>query len=262
MRAALGAILWLGVGSSAAHAVTPFDLYVQGKYDQAIEAGLHQNDAPGLALAARAELAADIMREEPCLDCLERAENYASRAVAADPKLAEGHIYLAVSLGYEARIIGPISARFKGFPKTAKDEIDEALAVDPRNGWAWAALGGWNFEIVRNGGKALASWLYDASLEQGLADFQKSFALDPANFVLRYQYALTLSAYDRNRFRDEISGALTRAVAAKPRTAYETFAQARARTLLAALNAGDTTTFDRLVRRAQGYPPRAPAARR
>jgi hypothetical protein len=254
MKLYFGAALALAVTVSCAQAGPALQLYEKGKYDAAIAAGLSENDGAGFAVAARSELAREQMREEPCRECLERAETYARQSIAADPKLAEGHIYLAVTLGYESRIIGPIAARFRGYAETAKKEIDYAIADDPKNAWAWAALGGWNIEIVHNGGTTLARWLYGATVPDGLEDFQKSFASDPNNLVLRSQYAITLSAYDRRKFRSDIASALSSAVTLKPRTAYETFAQTRARALLAALNSGDAAEFDRLVRHDQGYP--------
>jgi len=254
MKLLIGAVLALGVSVSAAEAGTAIELYEQGKYEQSISAGLRENSAAGYAVAARAELAAQMMRDEPCLECLDRAEGYARRSIAYDPKLAEGHIYLAVTLGYEARIIGLIEARIRRYAEQAKIEIDTAIDVDPRNAWAWAALGGWNVEIVRSGGKTLAQWLYGANLHDGLADFQKSFAIDPGNLVLRCQYAITLASYDHAKYRAEIAGALASAIALHPKTAYETFAQSRARALLAALESGDTVTFENLVRHDQGYP--------
>lgn len=246
--------LAFGLGASAASAATPLELYEQGKYEQAVSAGTSEGDARGYALAARAELASEMMREHPCIECLEQAANYARRAAAADPGQPEGHIYLAVTLGYEARIIGTIAARFRGYAQTAKEEIDTAITDDPRNSWAWAALGGWNVEVVRGGGRTLARWLYNASIDAGIADFRKSFALDPDNLVLRYQFALTLAGYDRDRYLAEISSALESAVAGKPRTAYDNFALSRARALLAKLSAGDLSGFDALVHHDQGYP--------
>ena len=254
MKLLIGAVFALGVSVSAAGASTAIELYEQGKYEQSIAAGLREYSSAGYAVAARAELASEMMREEPCLECLDRAEGYARRAIADDPKQAEGHIYLAVTLGYETRIIGLIEARIRRYAEQARAELDTAIVDDPRNAWAWAALGGWNLEIVHSGGKTLAQWLYGANLQDGLADFQKSFALDPNNLVLRCQYAITLASYDRVRFRAEIATSLESALAIHPQTAYEIFAQSRARALLAAFNSADTTAFENLVRRDQGYP--------
>ena len=84
--------------------------------------------------------------------CLERAEDFARAAVAADPHLADGHVWLAVALGYEARIIGVMRARLRDMPGQAKEELDAALATIPTIAYALAALGGWHIEIVRGGG--------------------------------------------------------------------------------------------------------------
>jgi tetratricopeptide (TPR) repeat protein len=228
-------------------------LYKSGSYAQSEKAGLAQGDAQGYAIAARAVLADEMMRA-PCLDCLKRAEVYARRAIAADPKYAEGHIYLTVALGYESRIIGIIEARVRGYPKEAKDNIDEALADDPSNPWALAALGGWNIEIDRNAGATLGKWVYGATIDQGRTNFEKAIAADPKNLVVRYQYALALTAYDLDTYHEGIVASLTKALAITPSTAYETFEQNRARSLLDAIKSGDPDTIQTVVHRDQGYP--------
>ena len=228
-------------------------LFTAGKYAQAEKAGVAAGDAPGYALAARSVLADEVMHA-PCLECLERAETYSRKAIAADPKYPEGHIYLAVTFGYEARIIGVIEARIKGFAEQAKDNLDAVIAVEPNNPWALAGLGGWNIESVRSAGESLASWLYDASLKKGRQYFAKAFAADPNNLVLRYQYALVLGAYDPDGYRKDIEETLARAVADTPHSEYDRFAQAHARALLDAIKSGDTDSFSKMVRRDQGYP--------
>jgi tetratricopeptide (TPR) repeat protein len=254
MRAFAGLLFALGLFSTPAGAATPLALYTQGKYAQAVVTGVAQNDAAGFAVAARAELAQEMMREEPCLECIKRAEDYARRAVAADPKSVEGHVDVALSLGYEARIIGKFAARLKRYAEQAKEHLDAALAVEPNDEWAWAAMGGWNIEIVRSGGKTLARWLYGASVEAGLADFAKAFEASPDSVVLHYQYALSLAGYDRDVYRGQIGDALARAVEEKPQSAFEAFVQMRARALLLAFRAGDWSAFDNLVHRDQRYP--------
>jgi tetratricopeptide (TPR) repeat protein len=248
-------LVLLGVLLAAPKAVaTPYQLYVEGKFAEAESAGLAEGDAAGYALAARAVLADDMIRPEPCRSCLEHAEALAQHAIDLDPKLPEGHIEYVVALGYEARLMGVIEAHFKGYAQKAKTHIEAAIADDPNNAWAWAALGGWNVEIAGDAGSALAHLLFGASLQVGLADFSRAFAAAPNNLVLRYQYALSLSAYDRNAYRDAITDALTRASTDAPTSAYETFAQKGARELLAALKAGDVNTYERLVRHDRGFP--------
>lgn len=238
---------------SAARADTPRQLYVAGRYAEAENAALAQGNAEGYALAARAVLAAEMMRPEPCMPCLEHAESLAQRSIDADPRLVEGQIEFVVALGYRARLMGVVEAHLEGLAKIARNHIDAAIADDPGNAWAWAALGGWNIEIAHGAGSTLARWLYGASLQAGLADFSKAFEAAPDNLVVRYQFALSLAAYDRDAYRSRIIDALTRAAGDQPQSAYESFAQRNVRELLNALKSGDLPVFDRLVRHDQGY---------
>ncbi|HUO91022.1 MAG TPA: hypothetical protein VMU08_17755 [Rhizomicrobium sp.] len=238
------------------HAALPpaYDLYVAGKYEAAMKSGAAAGTAQGFLVAARAALADAQTRPDPCLDCLKRAEDFARQAIAADGRVAEAHVFLAVAMGYEARIVGPVWARAHNYPGQAKDELDAALALDGRDPWALGALGGWNVEIVRTGGDRLANWIYGASVDKGLAAFAAAFRTAPDNLSVRYQYALSLSGYDLDRFRREIDEALARVAKLKPVTAYETVAQRRAAELAALLKKGDRDAFDAKVRRYQGYP--------
>ena len=146
---------------------TPLAFFLAGHFAQAEAAGLAQNNAEGLAIAARAVLADDMMRDQPCLECLKHAEDISRHAIAADPKLPEAHIYLAAAIGYEARIIGDFAAQSRGFADEAKQQLDAALASDPNDPWALAALGSWHIEIVRNAGTTLANWLFGAKFATG-----------------------------------------------------------------------------------------------
>ncbi|MGH6888993.1 MAG: hypothetical protein ACREHF_07330 [Rhizomicrobium sp.] len=250
----VSAVAVLVLLSSIAHAQTPFQLYQAGRFAEAEKAALAQGDAASYALAARADLAAEMMRPEPCSPCLAHAESLAARAVEMDPKLAEARIEYVVALGYEARLMGELEAHFRGFAQKAKTNIDAAIADDPNSAWAWAALGGWNVEIAHDAGSTLARWLFGASLKSGLGDFERAFAAAPDNLVIRFQYALSLAACHDPAYRTAIADALARAVRDAPQDAYEAYAQKCAKDLLAAFNAGDMDTFDRLVRHDQGYP--------
>jgi len=76
------AVIALTVMASPVHAASPRELYVAGRFAEAERAAMAQGTAAGYALAARAELAAETMRAEPCLECLKRAEDSALRAIA------------------------------------------------------------------------------------------------------------------------------------------------------------------------------------
>lgn len=235
-------------------AETPYALYAAGKYEAAMKAGAAQNDTQGFTVAARAALADATTRDAPCLDCLKHAEAYARQAVAADARAPEANTFLAVSLGYEARIVGPVFARLHNYPDEAKERLDKALADDPKNVWALGALGGWNIEIVRTGGAYLGNWIYGATEDKGLEAFAQAFRSAPDNLSVRYQYGLSLSGYDADRFQSQILDAFARVGRLTPQTAYERIAQARAAELAALWKKGDRAAFDARVRKYQGYP--------
>src|SRR6185295_14515883 len=104
MRSALAGLLLLApLPALAATSEEIFAIYARGDYEQAARLGEASRTAPGLAIAARAVLADDVLRDTPCLPCLERAEALSRQAVAADPHHAFGQVWLAVALGYQAR---------------------------------------------------------------------------------------------------------------------------------------------------------------
>lgn len=216
--------------------------------------GEDSHTAEGLAIAARAALADAMTRPEPCLSCLERAEEDARRAIALDGRMADGHVWLATALGYEARLQGVMRASWNNSPAQAKEQLDAALAADPNNPYALAALGGWHVELVRVGGAFLAGKVYDASLDKGMALFDRAAHAASHNVAVHYQIALSLAGLDTANYRTRIENELTAAIQGPPQTAYEKFVAARAQELLNLMKRGDSDAFAARLRTFQGYP--------
>ena len=229
-----------------------YAIYAAGRYEDAIRAGTEAASAEGFAIAARAAMAEAAIKPEPCLACLKRAEGFARKAVAADSVYPDGHVWLAATLGLEARIQGMVQARANG--GIAKAELDAALKNDPRHPYALAALGGWNIEIVRGGGALLAGLMYGAHEADGLALFDRAVQAAPGNVAVRYQIALSLAGYNPKKFRERIASELAAAIHATPQTEYEKFIQSRATELLALLKDNDSNAFAATVHLFQGYP--------
>jgi hypothetical protein len=229
------------------------DLYAKGEYPAAMVAGEAQDDADGLATAARAALADANLRDVPCLSCLQHAEALARRAIAKDPSQTESHVYLAVALGYEARIVGVLHARFAHYPEDAKQALDESLAANPNDVWTLASLGGWNIEVVHSGGSLLAKMQYGATLKTGIDYYKRAFAADPGNMIVRFQYALSLSSVAIDTQRAEIAAELKAAAESRPQNAYESAVKLRAGKLFDLL-ARDRKAYLALVAQYQGYP--------
>jgi tetratricopeptide (TPR) repeat protein len=233
---------------------TALAMFEKGDYLAAAKAGAAEGSAASLALAARATLADATLRDTPCMECLQNAEALARKAIAVDSNNWEGHIHLAVSLGYQARIIGPIRARFARFPEQAKQEIETALRLAPANHWTLSAAGGFNIEVVRSGGRFLGNLLYGATFENGVSYFNKAIAADPENPLIKLQYALALTGYDFDGRKTEIVAVLDSCVRAKPGNLYEEAMRQRGQRLLTLLNENKVDDYLVLARKYQGFP--------
>ncbi|MCP5412020.1 MAG: hypothetical protein H6924_07785 [Alphaproteobacteria bacterium] len=252
IAAALAFVLLAGLPASAQD--TPYALYARGDYDAAVKAGEAAGNAAGFAVAARALLGQAMLRDAPCLACLKRAEDFSRRAIAADPGYSWGQLWLAVSLGYEARINGIIRARLDDAPGQARRALDKAIAADPANAYAVSALGGWNMAIVAGGGALAARLLYGATEDKAIALFDQAVRLAPGNVSVRYQIGLSLAGFDVDKYRDRIGREFQATIAGNPATAYEKAMQGRAARLMALLAPGHEAALAALLRKYQGYP--------
>jgi len=245
-------LLFLPLSALAATTDEIFALYAKGDYEQAERAGEASHTAPGLAIAARAVLADAVLRETPCLPCLERAESLSRQAIAADPHYAFGQVWLAVALGYQARITGAVKARMANTPAQSKTALDQAVKDEPGNAFAVSALGGWHIEIVRGGGSFLAGLAYGAKEGTALALFDRAVKLAPDNVAVHYQIGLSLAGFALDKYRTRIAAEFKAAAASPPRTAYEKKIQDRASELLSLMESRDA--FTARVRKYQGFP--------
>ena len=252
-RLALLLMLLAPIGAAAADNGL-YAIYASGDYPAAEQAGVAAHSAEGYAIAARAALAEGVL-QAPCLDCLKKAESFARQAVAIDPRYPDGQIWLAVSLGYQARIIGIVKARLENAPEQSKAALDAALQSDPKNPFAVSSLGGWHIEIVKGGGSLMARLLYGASESKALALFDQAVRLAPENVAVRYQIGLSLAGFDPDKYRARIQSEWSAAIRAAPGSVYEKAMQDRAAKMLPLLQRGDDSGFAALVRQYQGYPP-------
>src|SRR5512132_501999 len=123
------------------------------------------------------------------------AEQYARRAVAANPDDAESHFQLALALGRTAQRMG---AREK--IKLAGEVREHALAAlrrDPRHSGALHVMGVWNAEVMRLSGFSrviaknfLGGRIFDeASWDRAQKYLEDAVALEPARITHRVDLA-------------------------------------------------------------------------
>lgn len=123
------------------------------------------------------------------------AERYARRAIAIEPKVAEGHFSLARALGKTALTQSP-----KGRIKYAKDiriEALKCLAIDPKHAGCLHVMGMWNAEVRRLNGfvRSVAKTFLggqifgSATWEQAISYMEKSVAEEPNRIAHRIDLA-------------------------------------------------------------------------
>lgn len=244
--------------ATAAHAAVPpaaQSAYNAGEFYKAATLAEMMPDAEALAFGARARIADAIVREGPyCIPCLIVAETVAEHAIAADPNRADAYVQLALAMGLRGRLEDLEAAEEEHLASKGRIAIDKALALEPKNPLALAALGAWHLEIVRRAGPILADATYGATKSDGLKSFGEALALAPSNLVLHFHFALQILSLDVDGFRERASQALEAGFKDPNPDALTSFTRKRAQTLRDTLKAGSEAEVTRLVRRYEGFP--------
>lgn len=209
--------------------------YAAGEYEIAVARALQVESAENFALAARAANA--LAYHEYGKEGRERSKSalaYARAAIEADPGLADGHVQAAVAVGLRGARMSKAKAFFTNVPGRVRDHLDDALRLDPENLRALSISAAWRLEVARRGG----GMFYRAVPQEGFDEFRKARALAPANGSVAFECALRLLASKRSEWREPALEALAVAVAAEPRTAFESEILTRAHALKAAVDGG------------------------
>ncbi|MBL0174450.1 MAG: tetratricopeptide repeat protein [Ignavibacteria bacterium] len=145
--------------------------------------------------------AGDVAEDEAMDRYYNRSVDYATRAVAADPRCANAHAYLAAALGAHAVFAGgkekvKLSTRIR-------DELDRALALDPDNQLAHSIYGSWHRAvsevswIERQLANAFLGGLPDGSLAESVRHLREAMRLSPQLLRNHYELGLTYIAMDK-----------------------------------------------------------------
>jgi tetratricopeptide (TPR) repeat protein len=129
------------------------------------------------------ELMTDTSSDDEKRQLGEKAVDYASQAVAADPHNARAQLALAVCYG---RVAPLLDNKTKiTYSRLVKEHADKALALDPNNDLTYNVLGSWNYELAGLNPflRALAGMIYgqvpEASYQDSVRYFQKAVQLNP-----------------------------------------------------------------------------------
>lgn len=251
-------MLWSAVAfAEPPHSDPALDLareaFSAGDFAKAADEARKLDTAIAAAFAARAALAQGdfVASSSERRSVFVAAENDARRALARDPDSTEGHLCLALALGFLGRIDGSMTAHFAGYASEARTHIDRAIALTPESAWGHALDGGWNLEIVRDGGM-LGETIYGASFEKGVAAYRRSLALDPTNGAVAYQFALQLLGAGGVINRAEARAVLVHALRQAPSDVVGIYVHRRIKRLKLALDTDDDLTLKEILRNGLG----------
>jgi tetratricopeptide (TPR) repeat protein len=144
------------------------------------------------------------------------AEQYARRAVEANPNDAEGHFHLARALGRKALSLGKRDqVKYAGDVRT---QALEALKLNPRHPGALHIMGMWNYNVMRLSGMTrfmaktfLGGKVFDsANWDDAQKYMEESVALEPGRAVHHLDLARVYKARDnKERARAEYQVAIS-----------------------------------------------------
>ncbi|MDT8323428.1 MAG: tetratricopeptide repeat protein [Bacteroidota bacterium] len=128
---------------------------------------------------------------------------YSEAAVKADPRSADARAYLAASYGSYAMFAGG-KEKVK-LANRIRDELDQALRLDPDNQVALTIYGTWHREvsevswIERQLANMFLGSMPDGSIEESIRYLNSAVRIAPKVFRHRYELALSYIAADRLR---------------------------------------------------------------
>lgn len=129
------------------------------------------------------------------------AEQYARKAVKADPNVVWGHFYIAASLGSMAAV-SPVAKQID-MAAEIRSAIEKAITLDPQNGFAYHVYGVWHRKMAEIGkmSRVFASVIYrrsipTGSMEKSIEYLNKAVALNPTVIASRLELARSYVAVE------------------------------------------------------------------
>ena len=144
--------------------------------------------------------------------------------------IAFGQVWLAVALGYQARIIGAVKARMANIAgPIAQRRWTQAVQDDPRQCLCGVGAGRLAYrDRARRRRLPGAAVPMARSESEALALFDRAVRLAPGNVAVRYQIALSLAGFNAEKYQARIATEFKAALPATPETAYEKKIRGRA----------------------------------
>ena len=175
------------------------ELYKDGDFLRAAKIAARLETSEGFSFAARAlaEHANTRPRDERD-ELYSTCENYARQAVQLNPKNPDGYFEIAVAIGQLANLRDASYAISSGVPSQVRDNLNQALELNPRHWFAMVVLARWHAEMTARG----IGWIYGASGERAIELLELAIKTAPKRILVRVEVALAFLVLDKQKYRD------------------------------------------------------------
>ena len=197
-------------------------LFHAGEFQKAAEAGLKAGGA-GITAANKAQaIYANYLEksEKTKLALLMEVAERAEAQIAADPKNANAHYFLAYALGRYSQGISIAKALAQGLGGKVKSALETTIKLAPQHADAHIALGAFHAEIIDKVG-ALLGRTQGASKDAGIANYKTALKLNPTSAIAMVEYANGLVMLEGEKKMKEATQLYEDAAATTPMDAME-----------------------------------------
>lgn len=165
-------------------------LFHAGEFQKAHDAGLKAGGA-GITVANKAQcIYANYLErsEKTKLALFQEAAARAEAQIAAEPKNANAHYWMAYALGRYSQTISVVKALAQGLGARVKTALETTIRLAPKHADAHIALGSFHAEVIDKVGKLLGK-TQGADAATGLRMYQAALKLNPTSAIAMIEYA-------------------------------------------------------------------------
>jgi len=203
-------------------ALAAWALFHAGEFQKACEAGLKAGGA-GITAANKAQAIYANYLEKSEKTKLALFQEVAARAeaqIAAEPKNANAHYWLAYALGRYSQGISVVKALSQGLGAKVKTALEAAIALAPKHADAHIALGTFHAEVIDKVGGLLGR-TQGANKDTGLKMFKEALRLNPGSAIAMVEYANGLVMLEGDKRMKDAEQLYADAAACTPADAME-----------------------------------------
>jgi len=197
-------------------------LFHAGEFQKAADAGLKAGGA-GITVANKAQaIYANYLEksEKTKLELFMEVAERAEAEIAADPKNANAHYFMAYALGRYSQGISIAKALAQGLGGKVKSALETTIKLAPKHADAHIALGAFHAEVIDKVGSLLGR-TQGASKDAGIAAYKTALKLNPTSAIAMVEYANGLVMLEGDKKMKEATKLYEDAAACTPMDAME-----------------------------------------